>query len=208
MPADFSAHSSMGQPSEPDRHRRKPARERLLATADRMLYAEGLSGSGIDRIISEAGIAKGSLYGNFPSKDDLIDAYLSARHTRTIEVFNAIESLEGSLSDKIEAVFNYLVDQTRDDAFRGCAFVVAAAEEPDTDRPPMRWARVNKRAVYDSLLRILAKAGVARPETVAEQLCILYDGALISSALRPESDAVNVARHMAHILVDISLEDV
>lgn len=185
----------------PKSPRRRPARERLLASADRLLYEQGLGASGIDQIISEAGVAKGSLYANFPSKDDLIDAYLSTRHRRTMEEFSRIDALNERLDEKIDAIFDYLLSQTREDAFRGCAFVIAAAETSDRDGMPMRWAQVNKRALYDWLFGLCSTAGLQEPSTVANQISILYDGALVTSALRPESDAVKVARQMAHALV-------
>lgn len=181
--------------------RRRPGRERLLATADRLLYRDGLVSSGIDRIIDQAGIAKGTLYGNFGSKDDLIDAYLRERHQRTIDVFRRIEASGGSPLEQADAVFDYLADQTRDEDFRGCAFVIAAVEVPAEDRPPMRWARTNKRAVRECLERMFRAGGLAEPDILADQVCILYDGALMTSVMRPESNAVETARQMAKVLI-------
>ena len=52
------------------------ARRRLLDTATRLFYAEGIHAVGIDRIIAEAGVAKATFYNHFPSKDDLVLAYI------------------------------------------------------------------------------------------------------------------------------------
>jgi AcrR family transcriptional regulator len=54
-----------------------PARRRLLDTATRLFYAEGIHAVGIDRIIAEADVAKATFYSHFPSKDDLVVAYLT-----------------------------------------------------------------------------------------------------------------------------------
>ncbi|WP_432522735.1 TetR/AcrR family transcriptional regulator, partial [Kineococcus sp. SYSU DK006] len=59
---------------------RRPARERLLQAAARRFYADGITATGIDTITAEAGVAKMSLYNNFASKADLVQAYLQARH--------------------------------------------------------------------------------------------------------------------------------
>ena len=62
---------------------RLPARERLLAAASDLFYEEGVHSVGIDRVIERAGVAKATLYSAFGSKDELIRAYLAARHAAT-----------------------------------------------------------------------------------------------------------------------------
>ncbi|MGL4609586.1 MAG: TetR/AcrR family transcriptional regulator, partial [Trueperaceae bacterium] len=52
------------------------AREQILETATRLFYQQGFRAVGIDTIIAESGVAKMTLYKHFPSKDDLIVAYL------------------------------------------------------------------------------------------------------------------------------------
>src|ERR1700716_3539083 len=59
---------------------RGSARERLLAAADELFYEEGVHTVGIDRVIEKAGVAKATLYSAFGSKDELVRAYLNARH--------------------------------------------------------------------------------------------------------------------------------
>ena len=59
---------------------RASARERLLAAANELFYAEGVQTVGIDRIIDRAGVARGSLYNVFGSKEELVAAYLASRH--------------------------------------------------------------------------------------------------------------------------------
>ena len=51
-------------------------RERILETADRLFYGQGIRAVGVDTIAAEIGISKRTLYNYFPSKDDLIVAYL------------------------------------------------------------------------------------------------------------------------------------
>src|SRR6202521_5450518 len=62
--------------------RTEEARERLLAAANELFYAEGVHTVGIDRVIEHAGVAKATLYSAFGSKDELIKAYLEGRHAR------------------------------------------------------------------------------------------------------------------------------
>ena len=56
----------------------KPARERILETADDLFYREGIHAVGIDTIIEKSGVAKMILYRNFASKDDAVKATAKA----------------------------------------------------------------------------------------------------------------------------------
>jgi len=58
----------------------KPAmKDRILETADRLFYLQGIRAVGVDTIAAEIGISKRTLYNHFPSKDALISAYLARR---------------------------------------------------------------------------------------------------------------------------------
>lgn len=56
------------------------ARDRILETAQRLFYRYGIRAAGVDRIIAESGVAKMSFYRHFPSKKDLVVAFLERRH--------------------------------------------------------------------------------------------------------------------------------
>ena len=71
------------------------ARKRILETADRLFYQDGIRAVGIDRIIAEAGVAKMSLYKHFPSKDDLILAVLQYREQSVLEFFRSAMERHG-----------------------------------------------------------------------------------------------------------------
>jgi hypothetical protein len=53
--------------------------ERILATADKLFYTQGIRAVGVDTIAAEAGVSKRTLYNHYPSKDALIAAYLMLR---------------------------------------------------------------------------------------------------------------------------------
>ena len=54
-------------------------KDRILETADRLFYLQGIRAVGVDTIAAEIGISKRTLYNHFPSKDALISAYLARR---------------------------------------------------------------------------------------------------------------------------------
>src|SRR6186713_216247 len=97
---------------------RMPARERLLAAADELFYAEGVHSVGIDRVIEHAGVAKASLYNTFGSKDELIRAYLAARHEARKERIQQRLAGMATPKEKILAVFDDQCEVARKKGFR------------------------------------------------------------------------------------------
>lgn len=180
--------------------RRKPGRERLLAAADQLFYRDGVASSVMDQLIEEAGVARGTLYGNFHTRDALVEAYLQGRHERTLVVLEHIAGGHSTLRHKVDAIFDYLESLTGEEMFRGCAFVIAAAELPDDGGPAVRWAKVHKQAACETFRQIFRDHHLSNPDLMAGQMSILYDGALVTSYIRPDSNAVQMARTMAHQL--------
>lgn len=177
------------------------ARERLLAAADELFYAEGVHSVGIDRVIEHAGVAKATLYNAFGSKDELIRAYLLRRHeARQARVARKLAGLELP-RERLLAVFDVLSDVIAQPGFRGCAFVNASAEVT----PGSRASEVcdSSRAWVRSLFRELAsEAGADEPDRLAEQLVLLYDGASVAAQLDRNRGAAAAARTVAAALVD------
>src|SRR5262245_24284870 len=103
------------------------ARQRVLETADRLFYQDGIRAVGIDRIIAEAEVAKMSLYKHFPSKDDLILAVLQHREVSVQEFFrSAMERHIKKTKSSLRAFFVTLKDFLESPGFRGCPFQNAA----------------------------------------------------------------------------------
>jgi AcrR family transcriptional regulator len=184
---------------------RRPARERLLAAADELFYEEGFNLVGIDRVIERAGVAKASLYDCFGSKEELIRAYLQERHeARQIRVRERLARYAAP-REKILAVFDSMAEATARPDFRGCAFARASAEA----RPgsSVKTMCDESRAWNLALFADLAKqAGAADPDRVAQQLRLLYDGAMLSAHVDGSSTAVAAARAMAETVVDQAIK--
>ncbi|WP_301122546.1 TetR/AcrR family transcriptional regulator [Mycolicibacterium fortuitum] len=176
---------------------RGSARERLLAVADRLFFAEGIHNTGITLLIERADIAKASFYSAFKSKNDLVDAYLERQHAIVFEGLRSAAESDGSLPVKIGRIFDLLSSAAAQSSYRGCQFVVAAIELPQTDLPAKRWVRIHKLEVLATIRKMLADAGHPESVEVAEQLALIYDGALVTAAVRPESGAIERGRAMA-----------
>jgi AcrR family transcriptional regulator len=158
-----------------------PARTRVLETATRLFYAEGVHAVGIDRIIAEAGVAKATFYHHFPAKDELVRAYVEEQSQ--IQRATAARLPEASPRDMVLAIFDSIGELGRDPGYRGCPFVNAAAEYPDPDHP-VRQAIADHRAWFRELLRnLLAADGRPDAEQTADLLVALKDGLLVGADL-------------------------
>src|ERR1700674_1280471 len=113
---------------EPKASQRLSARDRLLAAADELFYAEGVHVVGIDRVIERAGVAKASLYSTFGSKEELVCAYLDARHEQTLAGLRSAVAATEDPIERLLAVFDAQARLFHAPDFHGCAFVAAAAE--------------------------------------------------------------------------------
>src|SRR3954465_15057906 len=107
--------------------RESTARRRGLAAATTLFYAEGIHAVGIDRIIAEAAVAKATFYHHFPSKDDLVCAYLNEQSHR---IRRSTVPSGDTPEEEIVSVFDAIGEYACGPGFRGCAFINAAAEYP------------------------------------------------------------------------------
>lgn len=179
---------------------RPPARQRLLDAADRLFYAEGVHTVGIDRIIDEAGVAKGSLFYNFSGKDALVAAYLAARDERRRERTARLQDVHEDPVEKLLAVFDVLAEAVASPGYNGCPFANANAEagpggvEAAALRTFREW-------LSSMLLELASEAGFAEPRDVADKVRLLYDGAVANAQLDAHPDAVRLARELAEDLL-------
>lgn len=180
--------------------KRPPARERLLDAADRLFYAEGVHTVGIDRIIEEAGVAKGSLFYNFSGKEELVAAYLAGRdERRRARIARHIEGLADPV-DKLLAIFDALHEAVTSPGYNGCAFANASAEAaPDSVEAVA--LRTYRDWFNGLLLELATDAGYVEPSCVADRLRLIYDGAVASSRLDAHPAAAVVAKELAELVL-------
>ena len=179
----------------------RPARDRLLDAASELFYEHGVHTVGIDTIIERAGVAKASLYSAFGSKEELVRAYLEARHASRRATVLAEMELHDDPRSKLLALFDVLVTTVKRPEFRGCAFANASAESG----PDSAAAEVTRKA-RAWLLGVMAEQatalGAAEPAGLARQLTLLYDGALVQSRLDRGPAAATAAKAAAQVLID------
>jgi AcrR family transcriptional regulator len=183
------------------RSKRSSARERLLAAADELFYAEGIHTVGIDRVIERAGVAKASLYDCFGSKDELIRAYLHARFEARQARWRQYLSQHSEPREKILSVFDSVAELMAQPGYRGCPFVRASAEAKSEG--PVTQVCIESRAWTLATLTDLAReAGASDAVALGHQLQMLYDGAAVSADVDGNPDAAATARTMAALAIE------
>lgn len=176
---------------------KKPSmKERILATADRLFYQQGIRAVGVDTVAAEIGISKRTLYNHFPSKDALIAAYLQRR-------FVPVPDSNKPPVDQILGSFDQLARGFADHSLNGCPFVNAVAEVGATDPQTCKIAKSFKESRRAWFLDLLNRLGVTDPELLATQLVILVDGTIAQHLVRKDPNLVKAAQDAArHLLAD------
>ena len=154
------------------------ARDRILNVASDLFYHQGVRAIGIDTIIAAAGVAKMSLYRAFPSKDDLVAAYLERRNVEFWERWD--RTLADHPDDpraQLETLLDAIMRRTLADAYRGCPFLNTATEFPGSTLPADAVIRAHKQQVNERLRTLAAAAGARDPQMLADQLQLVIDGA-------------------------------
>jgi AcrR family transcriptional regulator len=164
------------------------ARGRILRAADRLFYNEGVHAVGIKKVVEEANVTQVTLYRHFPSKDDLISAYLRRRADYDRE---QILGLVAANPDNPRRALTEMATVLTDDDFatmtRGCPFINAAAEF--TGGHPARVHAAAHRAWVTAQIEGLLRGLKHRsPTATAQQLMMLRTGAVVSAALDHNSD--------------------
>lgn len=178
------------------------ARRRLLDTATRLFYEAGIHAVGVDRIIAEAGVAKATFYKHFPSKDDLVVAYLE-------EIDRAGRAAVASLPkqpprEMISAVMGRVGEAVTSGDWRGCPFLNAAAEYPDAASPVRQVISARRLWYHDSLQNLLEQEGDPTPSVTASLLVALSDGLLESAYLDDAEGVPALVREAVARLLDRS----
>lgn len=183
-------------------------KEKLFQTAARLFYQHGYRAVGVDTIAAESGIGKMTLYRHYPSKDDLIVAYLHDSDKVFWESFEQSTRDAPTPRGKLLAFFRGLQEYAQSPTCYGCPFLNVATEYPEPEHPGHRVALSHKQAVRARFQDLAKEAGARKPRELANALFILMDGAYMAARMfgaSPDSPAVNLAG-AARQLIDAQCE--
>jgi AcrR family transcriptional regulator len=179
----------MSAPEKPD------MKERILETADRLFYLRGIRAVGVDTISAEIGISKRTLYNHFPSKDELIAAYLARR-------FKQVPASDSPPAEQILGTFDSLERRFARTDFRGCPFVNAVAELGAEDQAVRKIAIAFKESHRVWFRDLLLQLKVANAEQLATQLTLLVDGSIAQDLVRNDPSMARAAKAAARVLLE------
>ena len=169
--------------------KRSEARERLLVAASQLFYAEGINSVGIERLTKEGQVTLATFYRHFPSKVDLVVAYLRGAHDHiAARAAEQAERLQGR--DLVRAIGDDVTSQIRQAAFRGCAFLNAASEFEDPQHPVRQVVAEHRQWYFQLLRRAFEDAGHELPTNAARHFVMLRDGAMSAAYLDTPTTAI------------------
>ena len=165
------------------------ARARILATADRLFYTEGIRSVGVHRLVEEAAVTRVTLYRHFPSKDDLVVTYLADRAAANEQ---AISAMMAEHADDPRSALRGMAEMVSAGNFanewRGCAFINAAAEEFEADHPARAVAHRHRAWIIATTADLLRELGHPTPAATAQILMMLRTGAVVGASLDDPTD--------------------
>lgn len=152
--------------------------------------------------MARSGVSKPTLYRHFGSKPALVAAVLEDRHLRRRRaVVDYVESSAGEPRERLLAIFDWLGAWHRDEGWRGCAFLNAAAEIVGRDDPAREVIARHKHWMRDYLAQLARQAGLADADELAYELMLLIDGANARVLAEGDLSAATHARPVAQLLV-------
>lgn len=159
------------------------ARLRLLSTATRIFYAEGVHAVGVDRIVAEAKVTRATFYRHFPSKEDLVLTYLREVHQMDRTSVAAAIADNPSPVDALLGIAGSIAQRIQSPGFRGCAFLNAAAEYPDSDKAVRQEIIAHRQWFLDTLTTLMAGVHDETADSAARHFVMLRDGAMAAGCL-------------------------
>lgn len=174
-----------------------PIRERIVDTAVRLFYENGVQAVGVDKVVAEARIAKMTLYSYFASKDDLILEYIEVISSRWFEEFhNYLNEQCKNDRQRLTAAFKFLKDSyNKTDQFRGLAFVNTGLEIADPSHPVHGLILDKQEALRECFENWAYNSGLDKARQLSYLLLNLFTGsaaaAVIEDFPEPLTHAVN-----------------
>jgi AcrR family transcriptional regulator len=181
----------------------QPTRDRLVESAIRRFYRDGFRNVGIDQILADVGISKTAFYKHFESKEDLMLAALEMQNCWLQDTFRAMIRQRGGPTaiGQLSALMDVVASIIESDDYQGCIFVNAAMEFPLPHDPAHQLACKNKQAIEGIVSRLAEEAGADDPRSLAQELCMIMEGAYVTRQVTGSQQTVDIARRIATLAI-------
>lgn len=183
----------------------RDVRTEILDAAGRCFYLGGITATGVDRLAEEAGVSKRTIYKHFENKDGVVTAYLDRRETEWRERLDEILPPDAPLAEMLTAYLEAYMYRDEPNCERGCAFINASAELADDEHPGLAIIQTSLDHVIADIERILEHAGTPNARPLAEELAMVFVGALGTMGMRRDRDVKAIADRLIGRLVNTAL---
>lgn len=173
----------------------KSPRERIVETTFGLFARQGYNSTGINQIISEAGVARASFYQYFKSKEDLCVEFLKVRHEYWFSELNAFLAEENDPKFKIIKAFDFLICMNGKEHFRGCSFLNILSEIPMDNTKILKIIQTHKadlRNYFSSLLK---------DQALSDHIYLLFESSIIESQLFKSNELIEKSKNIATHLI-------
>jgi AcrR family transcriptional regulator len=180
-------------------------REKILATAERLIYENGIHATGMDLLVKTSGVARKSIYRYFATKDEVAAAALNARDVRWMNWFRTESDKAETPQARILNMFTVLKGWFESEGFHGCAFINTAGEVGDPHDPIRLIAKLHKQKLLDYARELCEQLDIEQPAALATRLLVLMEGAITMARVMGDYSAADSARDVAQLLLKQAL---
>lgn len=177
-------------------------REHLIKTAIDLFCRDGFHATGIDKIMTEAGVSKKTIYTHFRSKEELILAALRDYDGIFRNQFMmAVGKAGPDPAQQLLAVFDVAGQWFMTKDFFGCLFIKAIGEYADPDSPIREVSQHFKRMMRSFISELVRDTACDDPEKLTQELALVLEGAIVTAQMAGTAEAAQTARQIADILM-------
>lgn len=178
-----------------------PARARIMKTAEDLFYKYGIRSVGIDRIIAESDVAKMTFYKYFPSKSNLIAAYLENRENTWHHILEQATTRDADAMDRILSIFDVVRPMCDTAEFQGCPFIKALAEFgwDQSETAIQECISSHFLQTNSTIAKLVHEAGL--PEDVSPAITSLVLGAFVVAHVTKSAEIFAINRKTAELLL-------
>jgi len=170
-------------------------RERIVEATFELFAKQGYNSTGINQIISDAGVAKASFYQYFKSKEDLCVEFLKVRHTYWFDELNQFSENSKDVKSRILTTFDFLIYMNEKENFRGCSFLNILSEIPTDNVKIMKEIMEHKASLRNYFMELL------KDEVLSDHVYMLFESSIIESQVFRSNELIERSKKIITSLI-------
>lgn len=175
-------------------------KKRITETASYLFYKNGYNSTGINEIISEAGIAKATLYNHFKSKEEICLAYLQYKNHNFLKDFESFTTSKPKGKDQVLAIFDFLQMFYQEKDFNGCWCIKTVSEIPKENEIIRNEIQSQKKEFIAEIEKLIVNnlnyLTNNQAPTLARQIYLLYESAVGESHLHQQDWPITESKNL------------